>query len=81
MATIAEITEGSYRVETRVHQVVPSLLGHVMIRDLTPYFIPDGSWIDRDNCRNKDHAAARLHFGFADDEVQSIFGVPELPQI
>ena len=79
MASIQAVAAGSYRVDTRVHQVVPSVRGHFEIRDLTPYFSPDGCTIERDNCAGQDHATCRLTFVFTDAEVLDVFGVPEIP--
>ena len=79
MATIDEVTVGSYYVDVRVHQVVPTQLGHFDLRDLTPYFIQDGCQIERDNCASMDHATARLSFSFTDEQVLEVFGVPEVP--
>ena len=79
MAGIAEVAAGSYRVETRCHQVEPATDRHVVVRDLTPWFVPDGSQIERDSCAIQDHATARLNFVFADDELAGIFGDDEIP--
>ena len=79
MASIQAVAAGSYRVETRVHQVVPTQAGHFNTRDLTPYFSPDGCTIERDNCAGQDHATCRLTFTFTAAEVLDVFGVPEIP--
>ena len=79
MASVQAVAGGSYRVDTRVHEVSPTGIGHVFVRDLTPYFSPDGCTIERDNCAAQDHATCRLTFTFTDAEVQQVFGVPEIP--
>lgn len=85
MATIAEVVAGSYSVETRVHSVRPGQLGHFNRLDhgnrgdLSQWFAPSGCTIERDNCAPQDHATCRLTFIFADDEIQDVFGVPEIP--
>ena len=92
MATIEEVTRGDYSIETMITSVRPSQGGHFArtdqgaVRDdgtrrgdLTPWFSPDGCTIERDNCASQDHATCRLVFTFTDEEVQEVFGVPEVP--
>lgn len=79
MASVEEVTKGSYRIESRCHQVSAFSFGYVETNDLTPFFIPDGSSIERDSCSVTGHATARLNFSFPSQDVERLFNQSQVP--
>ena len=71
------VTQGGLlRLDVRCHQVDNN--GDV-VRDLTDFFIPEGSVVDRNSCNTSDAVTARLNFGFTRDEVRDVFDADAVP--
>ena len=73
---LSRFTAGNYRIDVECHHV--DFAGEV-VRDLTPYFVQQGSIVERDSCATESALTARLNFIFTDAEILAEFGQATVP--
>ena len=69
-------TDGNYRIDFICEQVDEA---NEVVRDLTPWFITDGSQIERNSCATQDALTARLNFAFTREDIREVFDAETIP--
>ena len=70
LLTDPTVTQGSFRVDVRCDSVD---VNGVALHDLTDFFIPEGSQLERNSCATQDALTGRLHIGFTREEIRDVF--------
>ena len=70
LLTDPTVTQGSFQVDVRCESVD---VNGVVLHDLTDFFIPEGSQLERNSCATQDALTGRLHFGFTREEIRDVF--------